>query len=391
MNERKSILGDVPTSHRERLRQQFLAGDSTLAEEQELELLLSFSIARKDVAPLARNLIMTFGCLDGVLRADSNRLLQVPGVGESSVCLIKLTDSIRRHMGQSAAVQQTTGNPTPDQSRLLTAYEQRELFIRNQANNTDGEKSVPVRSRPHKTIQDILLPEGLLAARLSLEAKSLPELQAKLIGQLSQNSIETRRRYAQSVIRWFFTDNVHGLVARTWASYQDGAITNDILRYLYLVKEPVMGLCVSDALFPLEPGISIPPTYFDRFLAEFFNGEAPNKTRERLKQNLKKLGFLERSKGKPDRLANVTSQKISSVLLLHHLFAANSVRTIEVRHLLANPFWKYLGYKSEDAVRSVLREADAAGLFGKYIVADQLEQITTCFTFDEILERNARL
>ena len=62
MNERKSILGDVPTSHRERLRQQFLAGDSTLAEEQELELLLSFSIARKDVAPLARNLITTFGC-----------------------------------------------------------------------------------------------------------------------------------------------------------------------------------------------------------------------------------------------------------------------------------------------------------------------------------------
>ena len=55
MNERESILGDGPASHRKRLRQQFLAGDSTLAEEQELELLLSFSIARKDVAPLARS------------------------------------------------------------------------------------------------------------------------------------------------------------------------------------------------------------------------------------------------------------------------------------------------------------------------------------------------
>jgi hypothetical protein len=391
MNNRESSLKDVPTSHQERLRQQFLTGDLTLAEEQELELLLSFSIKHKDVVALARNLITTFGCLDGVLCADPKRLLQVPGVGESSACLIKLADSLRRRADHRVAVKQEPVIPTTDQSRLQAASEQRELFARNQVNHTDGEKSVPVRSRPRKTIQDILLSEGLLAARLASEAKSLPDLQANLIGQLSQNSIETRRRYAQSVIRWFFTDSVDSLVARTWASYQDEAITNDILRYLYLVQEPVMGLCVSDALFPLEPGISIPPAYFDRFLADFFKGEAPNKTRERLKQNLKKLGFLERSKGRPDRLANVTSQKISSVLLLHHLFAANSVRTIEVRHLLANPFWKYLGYKSEDAVRSVLREADAAGLFGKYIVADQLEQITTCFTLDEILKRNVRL
>jgi hypothetical protein len=389
MNKLESILADVPTSHRERLIKQFLADDSTLAEEQKLELLLSYSMAGEHVAPLSHSLITSFGCLDRVLRADTYQLLQVPGVGELCVCLIKLTDSIRRHVDHRAATNQTA--VIPDQSRLLTAHEQRELFARNQANHTDGEKSVPVRLRSRKTIQDILLSEGLLAARLALETKSLPELREKLSGQLSQNSIETRRRYSQSVIRWFFTDSVNGLVARTWASYKDEAITNDILRYLYLVQEPVMGLCVADALFPLEPGISIPPTYFDRFLADFFKGEAPNKTRERLKQNLKKLGFLERSKGKPDRLANVTSQKISSVLLLHHLFAANSVRTIEVRHLLANPFWKYLGYKSEDAVRSVLREADAAGLFGKYIVADQLEQITTCFTLDEILERNARL
>jgi hypothetical protein len=387
MAKLNASLADDLTGHREWLIKQFLAGDSTLAEEQKLELLLSYSMAGEHVVPVSRRLITTFGCLDRVLRADSNQLLQVPGVGESSAGLIKLTDSIRRHVDQRAATKRTA--VTPNQSRPLTA--EQDLFARNQINNIDGEKSVPVRSLPRKTIQDLLLSEGLLAARLAWEVKSLPELQAKLIGQLSQNSIETRRRYAQSVIRWFFTDSVHGLVARTWSSYQDDAITNDLLRYLYLSREPVMGLCVSEAIFPLEPGISIPSTYFDRFLVEFFKGDPPNKTRERLKQNLKKLGFLERSKGKPDRLVNVTTQKISFVLLLHHLFAANSVRTIEVRHLLANPFWKYLGYKSEDAVRSVLREADAAGLFGKYIVADQLEQITTCFTLDEILERNARL
>ena len=152
-----------------------------------------------------------------------------------------------------------------------------------------------------------------------------------------------------------------------------------------------MGASVAEALFPLENGIAIPPTYFDKFLADYLGEAPPEKTRERLKTNLKKLGFLERSRGKPDRLTPVVSQKTSFLILLHHLFAAKSVRTVELRHLLANPFWKLIGYKSEDPVRSLLREADATGAVAKYVVADQLEQVTTCFAFDELLERRVRL
>jgi hypothetical protein len=65
------------------------------------------------------------------------------------------------------------------------------------------------------------------------------------------------------------------------------------------------------------------------------------------------------------------------------------LRTIELRYLFAHPFWKHLGYKSEDGVRAVLRAADVAGLVGKYVVADQLEQVTTCMTLDELLTRRA--
>src|ERR1035437_7507487 len=100
---------------------------------------------------------------------------------------------------------------------------------------------------------------------------------------------------------------------------------------------------------------------------------------------------LPRGKGKPDRLLPVVTQKTSFLILLHHLFAAKAVRTVELRNLCANPFWKYLGYKSKDAVRALLREADATGLVGKYVVADQLEQVTTCLTLDEILEKRTRL
>jgi hypothetical protein len=104
-----------------------------------------------------------------------------------------------------------------------------------------------------------------------------------------------------------------------------------------------------------------------------------------------RLGFLARARGAPDRLNPVLPTKTAFLVVLHYVFAPNGPRTTEMRHLLAHPFWKYLGYKSEDAVRVVLREADALGLIGKYVVADQLEQVTTCLTLEEIFERKVRL
>jgi hypothetical protein len=242
-----------------------------------------------------------------------------------------------------------------------------------------------------RTIQDVLIPEGLLAVKLAREAKSQEELLNILVNRLGQNSMETRQRYSQSIVKWFLPDGVAGLLPVVWRAYEDEAIALDLLRWSYLNQEPIMGKCVAEALFPCETGLSMPATYFDKFLLDHLGEAPPIKTRERLKTNLKKIGFLERVKGKPDRLLPVVTQKTSFLILLHHLFAAKTVRTVELRNLLANPFWKYLGLKSEDSLRALLREADAAGLIGKYVVADQLEQVTTCFTLDEFLERRARL
>jgi len=259
-----------------------------------------------------------------------------------------------------------------------------------------AEETVEARKKSHpsagpRAIQDALLPEGLQAVKWSVECQSVEQLQDALLKKLGQNSLETRRRYSQSILKWFFPDGIDGLLPRVWRAYADEALINDLLRYSYLAQEPLMGACVADAIFPLENGLVIPPIYFDKFLTAFLRETPPEKTRERLKINLKKLGFLERAKGKPDRLTPVVSQKTSFLILLHHLFAPKSIRAIELRNLFANPFWKYLGYKSEDAVRGILREADAARVIGKYVVADQLEQIATCFSLDDMLERKVKL
>ena len=83
--------------------------------------------------------------------------------------------------------------------------------------------------------------------------------------------------------------------------------------------------------------------------------------------------------------------KTALLLLTHSIFTPGGPRTVELRRLLAGPYWKYLGFKSEDAVRAVFREADAAGILGKYVVADQLEQITTRWSLDELLANKPKL
>ena len=90
------MAGSGEAGHRNRLRQRFLAGESgVLADATLLEMLLTFVIDRKDVRPLAQELIKVFGNLTGVLSAPPNELLQVKGVGQSSVALLQLVNHIR--------------------------------------------------------------------------------------------------------------------------------------------------------------------------------------------------------------------------------------------------------------------------------------------------------
>lgn len=69
--------------HRKRLRERAAqTGLEGFQPHEVLELLLSETIPRKDVNPLAHALIDRFGSFSGVLNAAREELLQVPGVGE---------------------------------------------------------------------------------------------------------------------------------------------------------------------------------------------------------------------------------------------------------------------------------------------------------------------
>jgi DNA repair protein RadC len=84
--------------HRNRLREKFLNfGRECLSEHELLELLLYSSIPRKNTNGIAHDLIEKFGSLRGVLSAEMDDLVTVPGVGPNCAFNIKLATEIGRH------------------------------------------------------------------------------------------------------------------------------------------------------------------------------------------------------------------------------------------------------------------------------------------------------
>lgn len=77
--------------HRERLRERFQkAGTAGLHDYELLELLLTYAIPRKELKPLAKELIEHFGGFSGVLDANQQELEAFPGLGPTSATLIRL-------------------------------------------------------------------------------------------------------------------------------------------------------------------------------------------------------------------------------------------------------------------------------------------------------------
>src|SRR5947209_6288297 len=84
-------MADTGKGHRQRLKERFLAGEpQARTDEALLELLLTYAIPQKDVQPLARQLLATFGDLHDALAADLPALCAVEGIGEHAATLLRL-------------------------------------------------------------------------------------------------------------------------------------------------------------------------------------------------------------------------------------------------------------------------------------------------------------
>ena len=80
--------------HRSRMKNKVLdKGGTSLTEIELLEVLLMYSIPRKDVKPIAKQLLRKFITLRNVLNADPGLLRDIKGVKETTICLFKTVEA----------------------------------------------------------------------------------------------------------------------------------------------------------------------------------------------------------------------------------------------------------------------------------------------------------
>jgi hypothetical protein len=241
-----------------------------------------------------------------------------------------------------------------------------------------------------KFIQDHIWQDSIFAIKLSCKASEFEAFYGQLLLKLPQTSEETRRRNAGTIVRRFFPERTLDQATRlTWRNYKDESLLQHLMRYQFLVSEPFIADFAKLHVLNCEPGEILEfGELADSFLKQTY-GEVKPKIKQRLSGALQATGLVTRSQ-KIMYLRDQTDIERAFGVLLHVLFAPQPT-TIAVKDILNHVFWRYLGLRSPSDVVKLLRWLEAKKIIVKYVRADQLEQVTTAYSADEILNHKRLL
>ena len=118
--------------HRERLRARFLgAGADAVTEYELLELVLFRAIPRRDVKPLAKELIAKFGSFAEVVSAPQARLREVDGLGEAAIAELKIVQAAAGRLARGQVKKRpvlSSWTAVLDYCRTTMAFSDKEQF-----------------------------------------------------------------------------------------------------------------------------------------------------------------------------------------------------------------------------------------------------------------------
>jgi len=118
--------------HRARLRERFAsAGPDALSDYELLELVLFAAQPRRDMKPLAKALLKTFGSFAEVIHAPETRLREVDGIGGASINQLKLIAAAATRIAKGEikrSVALSSWNDVIDYCRASMAFADKEQF-----------------------------------------------------------------------------------------------------------------------------------------------------------------------------------------------------------------------------------------------------------------------
>lgn len=119
-------------NHRARLRQRFIeGGPSSVADYEMLELVLFRAIPRRDVKPLAKQLLQRFGDFNSVISAPVARLGEVSGIGAAVICELKIVEAAAHRLARARVLNRpalSSWSALMDYCKTTMAHRETEQF-----------------------------------------------------------------------------------------------------------------------------------------------------------------------------------------------------------------------------------------------------------------------
>src|SRR5437016_5364527 len=117
--------------HRERLRERFRGNSDAVTDYELLELLLFRALPRRDVKPLAKELIARFGSFAEVVSAPAERLAEVKGLGDAAITELKVVQAAANRLARGQVRRRpvlSSWSNVLDYCRTAQAFADKEQF-----------------------------------------------------------------------------------------------------------------------------------------------------------------------------------------------------------------------------------------------------------------------
>lgn len=274
--------------HRERLRERLLTASLELSEAERVELLLTYAIPRRDVAPLAQELLANFGSVGGLLAASYRELTAIKGIGEQAATLIRIVavllnqedkpelPPIVMELPVSAEKSLEPGIQDQEQSELVSSTESAHVAKTPKKNIPAKATKSAKQQTGSRTFTNDLAQAAFDYVHLATQFDTVESYKAHLLTILPYNSDSSRKRYASNLINRYFSTGVIKTPMIQFMGYeQDQASRQAILFYETVKVEDTLRAVAEKSIWPALPAGKITREQIRNFLAGMFNDISP--------------------------------------------------------------------------------------------------------------------
>lgn len=184
-----------------------------------------------------------------------------------------------------------------------------------------------------KVFQQPLWQDSIFAIKLSANSDDFEAFYAQFISKLPQTSEQSRRRAASTIVRRFFPGRTLNQPSQlTWRSYKDETLLQHLMRYQFLLSEPVIAEFGKLHILTRQPGERLEfQDLADSFMQEIYGKVKPD-LKKKLSGALQATGLVTRSQ-QTMYVRDQTDTERAFGVLLHVLFSPKPT-TIAVQDIL---------------------------------------------------------